>query len=143
METLKVLIKRGADPSLKSSNGSTALHFAARRGNDQITELLLGHAKVDVNAKDLSLMSPLHLACISGNADMVKMLLDKGADLRAKTNELMTPLHVSLFYGNTDVTALILRTGESKVNGSCISVNICPPCLWIRARDNIIKRRVC
>jgi len=110
VETLKVLIKRGADPSLKSSNGSTALHFAARRGNDQITELLLGHAKVDVNAKDLSLMSPLHLACISGNADIVKMLLDKGADLRAKTNELMTPLHVSLFYGNTDVTALILRT---------------------------------
>ena len=73
------------------------------------------------------LMSPLHLACISGNADIVKMLLDKGADLRAKTNELMTPLHVSLFYGNTDVTALILRTGESKINGSCISVNICLP----------------
>lgn len=93
------------------------MHFAARRGNDQIAELLLRHAKVDVNAKDLSLMSPLHLACVSGNADISKMLLDKGADIRAKTNELMTPLHVSVFYGNTDVTALILRTGENKVDG--------------------------
>lgn len=110
VETLELLIERGANPSLTSSNGSTALHLAARRGNDQIAELLLRHPKVDVNAKDLASMTPLHLACVSGNVAISKMLLGRGADIRAKSNELMTPLHTSVYHGNTEVTALILQS---------------------------------
>ena len=112
VETVKLLIQRGANPTLVSSNGSTALHFAARRGNDKIAECLVHHAKVDVNGQDLSHMTALHLACVSGNVTISKMLMDRGADIRAKSTELMTPLHTAVYHGNTEVAALILGTGK-------------------------------
>ena len=112
VETVKLLIQRGANPALVSSNRSTPLHFAARRGNYQVAELLVHHAKVDVNDKDFAHMTALHLACISGNVAISKMLLERGANIRAKSTELMTPLHTAVHHGNTEVAALILRTGE-------------------------------
>ena len=112
VDTAKLLIQRGANPALISSNGSTALHFAARRGNEQVAELLVRHAKVDVNSKDSAHMTALHLACVSGNAAISKMLLEQGADIRAKSTELMTSLHTAVYNGNTEVAALILRTGK-------------------------------
>ena len=111
VETAKLLIQRGANPALTSTNGSTALHFAARRGNDQVAELLVHHAKVDINSKDSAHMTPLHLACVSGNTDISRMLLDHGADIRAKSTELMTPLHTAVYHGSSEVAALILRAG--------------------------------
>lgn len=111
MEITKLLIQRGADPALVSNNGSTALHFAARRGNDQVAELLLRHTNVDVNSKDSSYMTALHLACVSGNTAISKMLLEQGADITAKSTELMTPLHTAVYNGNTEVAALILQIG--------------------------------
>ena len=112
METAKLLIQRGANPTLVSNNGSTALHFVAHRGNDQVAELLLHHGKVDVNSKDSAHMTALHLACVSGNAAISKMLLEQGADIRAKSTELMTPLHTAVHHGISEVAALILRTGK-------------------------------
>ena len=111
METAKLLIERDANPGLVSTNGSTALHFAAHRGNDQVAELLIHHAKIDVDAKDSSHMTPLHLACVSGNTAISRMLLDKGADIRAKSTELMTPLHTAVYNGNSEVAAMILQAG--------------------------------
>ena len=111
VETAKLLIQRGANPALTSTNGSTALHFAARRGNDQVAELLVHHAKVDINSKDSAHMTPLHLACVSGNTDISRMLLDHGADIRAKSTELMTPLHTAVYHGSSEVAALILKAG--------------------------------
>ncbi len=102
----------GADPFLESTNGSTALHFAVRRGNDQVAELLVHEAKVDVNSKDSAHMTALHLACVSGNAAITKMLLEQGADINAKSKELMTPLHIAVYNGNIEVAALILRAGR-------------------------------
>ena len=110
--TVQLLIERGANPALASKNGNTTLHFAARRGNDQVAKLLLRHSKVDVNSKDSSHMTPLHLACVSGNMAISKMLLEEGADIRAKSTELMTPLHTAVYNGNSATASLILQTGE-------------------------------
>ena len=112
METAKLLIQRGANPALISTNGSTALHFAARRGNEEVAELLVHHDRVDVNSKDSAHMTALHLACVSGNVTISKMLLEQGADIRAKSTELMTPLHTAVYNGNSEIAALILRTGK-------------------------------
>ena len=111
VETAKLLIQRGANPALVSTNGSTALHFAAHRGNDQVAELLVHLANIDIDSKDSAHMTPLHLACVSGNTAISRMLLDRGADIRAKSTELMTPLHTALFNGNSEVAAMILRAG--------------------------------
>ena len=118
-----MLIERDANPGLVSTNGSTALHFAAHRGNDQVAELLLLHAKIDVDSKDSAHMTPLHLACVSGNTDISRMLLDHGADIRAKSTELMTPLHTAVYNGNSEVAAMILEVGVWPLQNAILANN--------------------
>ena len=124
VETAKLLIQRGANPSLLSTNGSTALHFAAHRGNDQVAEVLVHHGKIDVDPKDSVHMTPLHLACVSGNAAISRMLLDQGADIRAKSTELMTPLHTAVYNGNSEVAAMILQAGGWLVQKAILANNL-------------------
>ena len=76
-----------------------------------MAELLVHHAKIDVDSKDSAYMTPLHLACASGNVTISRMLLDQGASITAKSTELMTPLHTAVYNGNSDVAAMILRAG--------------------------------
>ena len=113
---MKLLLQKGANPSLQSANGSTALHLAARLGNEEVSELLVNHAKVDVNSKDATHMTSLHLACISGNVAISRKLLARGADIRAKTSDLMTPLHSAVYNGNTQLASLILNKGRLRQN---------------------------
>jgi len=40
LETVKILLDKGADVNLKSTTGATALAFAQLRGNAQVVELL-------------------------------------------------------------------------------------------------------
>ena len=50
--TAKLLIERGADPTVSNKYGITALHFAARTGNSVITRMLLKLPDVNVNKAD-------------------------------------------------------------------------------------------
>jgi len=45
----------------------TALHYAARNGNEQICKLLLEEGKVDVNAVTKAGATALHRAAMMGN----------------------------------------------------------------------------
>lgn len=55
------LLKAGADPNHTESDGWSALHWAARKGHEQVCELLLQYgAKID--AKDKGCNTPLDWA---------------------------------------------------------------------------------
>ena len=76
---LRTLLKRQADATIRNKYGTTALHFAARRGNLESCQLLLDTAGVDVNMKDNALQTPLHLAMLGGSREVTKLLIEKGA----------------------------------------------------------------
>jgi len=79
-EVIALLLDAGADAYLAQKDGSTALHFAAKRGNVEIAKLLMGKG-VDPNVTYGSGMPPLIDACIQGNARMVDALIDGGANV--------------------------------------------------------------
>ena len=89
------LIQRGASANARNWDGNTltVLMLAAQNGCTDIAELLLD-AKADVNAKasvvigvggGASGITSLSQAAASGNAPLVKMLIEHGADLHALT----------------------------------------------------------
>ena len=94
IEALKYLIENGADPTKKSNDGATALHFAASGGQFETAKYLVESGLVDVNIRDNDGNTPLHFAVKYGNsADLVRYLIDKGADMYANGGEGWTPIH--------------------------------------------------
>ena len=65
--------------SLKTANGSTALHNAATNGHDAIVEALLVVGS-SVNARAVSGATPLFGAASGGHLTVVRRLLDAGAE---------------------------------------------------------------
>ena len=78
--TALLLIELGADVRLARTDGKTALHHAAEKGNVSVTAALLAKgAAVNAQTKGKE-ETPLMLAALRGNAEVVRLLLDAGAD---------------------------------------------------------------
>jgi len=75
-EIVRILIKAGADASLGESEGNSPLSAAAWQGDDEIVQILLAHG-----ANQSSVLNEaLSYAALFGNGNIVRRLLDAGAD---------------------------------------------------------------
>ena len=61
-------------------NGLSALHVAAKEGQDQVARLLMEQG-ADVAAKDKNGWTALHWASRNGSKTVTKILLEKGGRL--------------------------------------------------------------
>ena len=68
--------------------------------------LLERGANVDQATKNNGLF-PLYAASQNGHLEVVKMLLDKGADTRKASNNRMTPYDIALQNGHSEVVELL------------------------------------
>ncbi|KAL6078192.1 Tetratricopeptide repeat, ankyrin repeat and coiled-coil containing 1a [Balamuthia mandrillaris] len=82
---------------------NTALGIAARTGNLALVQLLVGQQGIDLDKQNRSLSTPLHEAAAAGHADIVKILLERGADttklngLRKTAKQVASPAIQALF----------------------------------------------
>ena len=62
--------------------------------------------------------SPLHLAVVVGNGEIVQLLIDNGADVEIKAKDQYggTPLQWAVFFGNVEMTKLTVNVGGADVN---------------------------
>lgn len=94
-DMVKTLIYKGADLDAHSSvYGLTALHFAVEENDVMVIEYLLWQG-IDVDVKDSCERTPLHTASIlnkgCSHLEVIRLLLDHGADLSARDAHGMTP----------------------------------------------------
>ena len=78
LNAFNLLLERGADPTLKDSNGCTVLHDAANGNNDKIIEKLLS-LELNINSRNNNGEIALMVAISNRKAEAVKYLLSKGA----------------------------------------------------------------
>jgi ankyrin repeat protein len=87
MQLLEQLLERGADPTAKNDAGETCIFYAACAGSLPGVKLLLLY--LPVNERPNSAATPVLLAaCKSGNAELVRYLVDQGAHWTAKDKVL-------------------------------------------------------
>jgi len=89
--------------------------------------------RFDVNkAGDLG-YTPLHVACLKGNVEMVKLLIDKGADMFA-LSEGDAPFAAARLGGYDhicDMLAPLMKQAQSL-----------DPKIWVRARIAQLRREI-
>jgi ankyrin repeat protein len=108
----------------EAAQGKTSLERefvdAALNNNKQKVELFI-EAGIDVNAKDFGGRTGLYLASMYGHTEIVKLLLDKGADANLPKQAFEghtdgeydghTALYVACKRGHTEVVKLLLAKG--------------------------------
>lgn len=111
LPALKSLVTKGADVNAPQSDGMTALHWAAQRGDSTMTALLL-RVKAGLNGTTrIGGYQPLHVASEAGSATVVKQLLAAGANARALTADGVTPLHLAAMAGVPASLTALLKAG--------------------------------
>ncbi|XP_040199692.1 cortactin-binding protein 2 isoform X1 [Rana temporaria] len=105
-DCVQLLLMSGAHVDATVSNGFTALCAAAAQGHAKCAEMLLAY-NADINYADGG-KSPLYLACTNRHFDLVKLLLDSGADRSTVTNNGWTPVHAAADSGNSDCLKLLM-----------------------------------
>ncbi|CAB0044114.1 unnamed protein product [Trichogramma brassicae] len=99
-EVIKLLLKNGADPNLRTYKGSTPLHVICRKDkiNDGLLEQFFKindelHLALQVNAGDKWGNTPLHTAMDTGSKKSIELLLRNDADPNVPNKMGLTPLH--------------------------------------------------
>ena len=92
--------------------GQTALHFAAVKGNNMITELLL-QRKCDPIRRDFAGWTPLHAAARAGSIDVAAVLLNvlTKEQVNATAAGGQTALHRAAFWGHAELAEMLVQHG--------------------------------
>jgi ankyrin repeat protein len=110
-EAVRSLLKQGVDVNAAQGDGTTPLHWAARRGDVELAQMLI-YAGANVRATTrLGGWTPLLMAAQLGHAKMIETLLNAGADLKTTTVHGATPLMLASAAGNPDAVRLLLSKG--------------------------------
>ncbi|KAJ4865496.1 ankyrin repeats (3 copies) domain-containing protein [Trichoderma breve] len=85
LERMKALVEAGANVDTKDKFGRLPIHFAAGTdltvSTDPVTYLLDQYKDMDINVADQDGWTPLMWAARSGSADIITMLIERGADV--------------------------------------------------------------
>ena len=131
IELVALLLDRGAKTELtKTKDGCTALMEAVRKGRTATARLLLERG-AEVNRGNRNGFTALFFACFSGptilamarggtnlsiqssegQTEMVRLLIDAGADPNAATKDGFTPLMAACGEGYVRIVELLLEAG--------------------------------
>ncbi|KAM7384522.1 hypothetical protein PAMA_011737 [Pampus argenteus] len=113
IEVARYLIQNGACVYHVEEDGYTGLHHAAKLGSLEIVTMLLETGQVDVNAQDSGGWTPIIWAAEHKHVDVIKSLLNRGADVTINDKELNVCLHWAAYAGNVDIAELVLNSGCS------------------------------
>ena len=136
-DAIRVLVEAGANVNAKENwGGTTALMWAASEGHSGVARALIA-AGADVNARSNYVaaangrgfegrtpvatrtdpkteefasgwLTPLTLAAREGNVDVVRLLVEGGADVNTVAGDGKTALAIAIFNGNYDVASFLV-----------------------------------
>ena len=92
---------------------------AVSLGNVNEIKRTLSIFMVDLNFESRHFQSPLHLAAKRGYKEVVRLLLDRGAEPNRRSYSGGTPLKWAAWYGHKDVVQLLMERGATPKIADC------------------------
>lgn len=112
-DVVDYLLKNGADVNLCSADGTCPLYLACQEGHAGTVLHMLLERNVDVDHRNNAGKSPLHVACLKNQIDIVKYLLIKGANINVRDNKENSPLDLALDHGWIDLAQFLKDKGAT------------------------------
>ncbi|MCF8168312.1 MAG: ankyrin repeat domain-containing protein, partial [Rhodoferax sp.] len=110
------LIQRGAQVDSVDAEGCTALMHAVMKNHVEVAKVLLEHGAnpdIIVRTENTSIY-PLFIAALHGYDDLVRVLLDKGANVMAKVEGVPSPLDAAKHNGHEVSVKMIAAAIKKK-----------------------------
>jgi ankyrin repeat protein len=103
-DIVKILLQNRAEPDTEDHNGWTALSTAAYHGSTKCVQILADASKTDLSRG-------LLFATLADHKDVVKVLLDYGAEVDSRSSDGRTPLILAAGKGNKELVSMLLQAG--------------------------------
>ena len=104
---IAALLNRGFDPNTRDEQGQTGLLIAMREPSPKVIQVLLDSPKTDVELRNAKDESPLMLAALKGQQDLVTRLIARDADINKPG---WTPLHYASTGGHVAIMKQLLES---------------------------------
>ena len=115
LDIMCFLLDNGANEDARDKHGNTALHFAASEGHLETSRLLL-EREADINSQNDEGLTPLQQASRGmrkGYLDIMRFLLDHGANEDARDNCGNTAIHFAASEGHLEAARMLLEQGAN------------------------------
>ncbi|KAI3394856.1 hypothetical protein diail_2142 [Diaporthe ilicicola] len=101
-------------PGVLDEKKRTPLWYAAAMGRLDAASILI-QCGTKTGVRDNSGRSDLHMACLEGHHEMVRLLLQSGVDAEQPTQStpILTPMHFAAFSGSVESVRLLIHHGAS------------------------------
>ncbi|GBO07023.1 Ankyrin-1 [Araneus ventricosus] len=105
---VKVLIENGANVNIADYKNRTAIELAVAHGKLEIVKMLSELERVSIHDKANDGFSLLHIAAQFGHLNIMKHLIQKGADIKSENDAGSKPIHVAAREGHKDIVQFLI-----------------------------------
>ncbi|XP_057319438.1 putative ankyrin repeat protein RF_0381 [Microplitis mediator] len=117
LNIVKLLINAPSiDVNLSIDSHEPLLHEAIRQNNYEIIKYLIEHG-VNINT-GYKYDTPLNIAIINGNKEVVKLLIENKAAVKDSLDSLNSPLHIAIVKNDFEILEMLINIDTTKVNKS-------------------------
>ncbi|XP_037547964.1 ankycorbin [Nematolebias whitei] len=113
-KVVSLLSKKGANAVKLDSEGKSALHVAAARGQTDCLAVILSHG-ADLSVTDTAGFTPLHLAAKNNHVECCRKLIQSKCPVEAVDSSGKTALHHAAVGGNVQIVQLLCEV-KSPIN---------------------------
>ncbi len=112
VDAVKLIVRYHPDFDAAGKDGLSPLMLAMEKGNRQIILAIIRAEGSTPNTHDEKYVYPLHKAAAEGEMDVVRALVEKGADVNVRTRDTEdTPLHLAIANGRRGVAEYLVSRG--------------------------------
>lgn len=104
--------KSQLEQAIKAEKFKKTLNYACMRNDiNAVKEKLKDCKQTILNKKGPDKKTPLHIACLNGNVEIVKLLVEAGADVKVKYHG-QTPFALACMKGDMETVKYFIHKGE-------------------------------
>lgn len=114
MKYLKTMISVSIALLIFNTSASAAeIHDAVNENDPARVAALLDSDPSLLELRDEQEMTPLNLAALNGNAEIARLLIERGADIHSGDADNSQPIHCAAISGNVPIIEMLLRAGAN------------------------------